>query len=91
MDHDFWHDRWHSGRIGFHESRPNPLLVKHFARLKLKPQERIFLPLCGKTLDIDWLLDQGIRVAGAELSELAVQEVFQRLGIAPQIEKIGNV
>lgn len=32
---------------------------------------RIFLPLCGKTLDIGWLLERGYRVVGAELRLLS--------------------
>ncbi|WP_422370014.1 thiopurine S-methyltransferase [Hoeflea sp.] len=87
MDHDFWHERWESGRIGFHAGRPNPLLVDHFPKLNVPADGRVFLPLCGKTLDIDWLLERGYRVAGAELSEIAVREVFERLGVAPEIEQ----
>jgi thiopurine S-methyltransferase len=90
MDHVFWHERWESGRIGFHESRPNPLLVEHFPKLSTPNGGRVFLPLSGKTLDIDWLLESGYRVAGAELSEIAVREVFDRLGISPQISDFDN-
>lgn len=91
MDHNFWHERWESGRIGFHEGRPNPLLVEHFAKLSVPVGGRVFLPLSGKTLDIDWLLARGFRVAGAELSEIAVREVFERLGVSPEIEEIGDL
>ena len=52
MDHDFWHERWASGRLGFHEPKPNPLLVSHFGALAVPAGGRVFLPLCGKTLDI---------------------------------------
>jgi len=30
------------------------------------------LPLCGKSLDIHWLLSRGYRIRGAELSKIAV-------------------
>ena len=62
MEHDFWHDRWESNRIGFHESAPNPLLTEHFPALSVPNSGRVFVPLCGKTLDIGWLLSQGQRV-----------------------------
>ena len=91
MDQDFWHERWESGRIGFHESSPNPLLVEHFPKLSPPVGGRVFLPLSGKTLDIDWLLESGYRVAGAELSEIAVRKVFDRLGISPQITDFDNI
>lgn len=91
MEHDFWHDRWQSGRIGFHEDEPNPLLVKHFPALSLANNARIFVPLCGKTLDIGWLLSKGHRVAGAELSELAIQHLFEELGVEPAVSDLGNL
>jgi thiopurine S-methyltransferase len=45
--------------------------------------------LCGKTLDIAWLLSQGYRVAGAELSETAITQLFAGLGVEPQILTVG--
>lgn len=89
MQPDFWHDRWARQQIGFHEPAANPLLVKHFGTLALQPGARVFLPLCGKSLDIDWLLVQGYRVAASELSAIAVKALFARLGLAPTVETAG--
>jgi len=50
---------------------------------------RVFVPLCGKTRDIAWLLLQGCNVAGIELSELAVQQLFAELGMTPTVTGIG--
>lgn len=85
MKAEFWHERWANNQIGFHESQVNPLLVAHFAALDLPKGARVFVPLCGKTLDIDWLLAQGYRVAGAEISPLAISQLFGRLGVTPTI------
>ncbi|MGC3974113.1 MAG: thiopurine S-methyltransferase [Nitrospira sp.] len=49
----------------------------------------LFLPLCGKTLDIGWLLSRGYQVAGAELSAVAIGELFAELGLIPTITKVG--
>jgi len=65
------------------------LLVAHFEALNLAKDSRVFLPLCGKTLDIAWLLTGGYRVIGAELSEIAIDELFQSLGLQPQINQVG--
>jgi thiopurine S-methyltransferase len=65
----------------------NPLLVAHFTALGVAKPARVFLPLCGKTLDIDWLLARGYRVAGAELSQVAVEALFERLKLPPTIER----
>lgn len=67
------------------------MLVQHFAALELAEGARIFLPLCGKTRDIAWLLSKGYKVAGAELSEIAIQELFAELGIAPQVSRHGEL
>jgi thiopurine S-methyltransferase len=89
MDPGFWHQRWAKNEIGFHEPKANPLLVTHFNKLSLPKGGRVFVPLCGKTLDIAWLLSQGYRVAGAELSEVAISQLFADLGVEPQISTIG--
>ena len=91
MDPSFWHQRWEKNEIAFHEGKPNPLLVKHFHELSVANGRRIFVPLCGKTLDISWLLSRGYRLAGAELSQLAVEQLFMELGLQPEIETVGNV
>ena len=91
MDHGFWHDRWETSRIGFHESRPNPHLVAHFPKLSVPEHGRVFVPLCGKTLDIAWLLSRGHRVAGAELSELAIAQLFEELEVEPAISDLGEL
>ncbi|MCZ4287469.1 thiopurine S-methyltransferase [Hoeflea alexandrii] len=91
MEHSFWHDRWESGRIGFHQEEPNNLLVAHFHALGLTERSRIFLPLCGKTRDIAWLLSQGYRVAGAELSETAIMQLFEELEVEPAISDLGEL
>jgi thiopurine S-methyltransferase len=91
MDKSFWHQRWEKTEIGFHESKPNPLLVKYFHELSLAKGRRIFVPLCGKTLDIAWLLSEGYRVAGAELSQIAIEQLFMELGMQPTISGVGDI
>jgi thiopurine S-methyltransferase len=91
METNFWHQRWEKSEIGFHLPDANPLLVKHFSKLQLKQDMRVFLPLCGKTLDIAWLLAQGYRVAGAELSRIAIEDLFKNLNLEPSIKTLGEV
>ncbi|HEY6456613.1 MAG TPA: thiopurine S-methyltransferase [Steroidobacteraceae bacterium] len=91
MEASFWHDRWQRNQIGFHEPKANPVLLAHVNTVCLPGPSRIFVPLCGKTLDIGWLLARGHRVAGAELSEIAVQQLFADLGIAAHATSIGQL
>jgi thiopurine S-methyltransferase len=91
MKENFWHQKWERGDIAFHESEVNPFLIEHFEKLNLPKDSRVFLPLCGKTRDVAWLLGCGYRVVGAELSELAINELFKDLVLAPEISKVGGL
>jgi thiopurine S-methyltransferase len=91
MDANFWHERWKRNETAFHEGHPNPLLVTYFGALSLAAGSRIFVPLCGKSLDISWLLSQGYRIAGAELSKIAIEQLFVELGVEPFISALGDI
>ncbi|MFC7301420.1 thiopurine S-methyltransferase [Cognatiluteimonas weifangensis] len=85
MDPDFWQQRWREGRIGFHQDKPMPLLLKHWPTLALPAGSRVFVPLAGKSLDLVWLAAQGHRVLAVELSPLAVAQFFAEQGLTPQV------
>lgn len=85
MEREFWLERWNSNQIGFHEAYVNPLLTDHINKLALTPGGRLFLPLCGKTLDIGWLLQNDYSVVGCELSKVAVTDLFADLGLQANI------
>lgn len=95
MEHSFWHSKWQKNEIGFHEPEGNALLVKYSSFLigddsPNSSSSRIFVPLCGKTRDIGWLLAQGCEVVGAELSEVAITQLFEELGVEPTISTSTN-
>lgn len=90
MNPEFWQERWQDKRIGFNQSEVNPLLIKYFSALKLSTGSRIFVPLCGKSIDTVWLAEQGYDVVGVELVESAVQEFFTEQNIAFKITKQAN-
>lgn len=89
MEHDFWRDRWKNDQIGFHEKDGNKLLARHFDAIELAEGSRYFLPLCGKTGDIAQLLIKGYRVVGVELVEKAIQQLFEELGVVPDVSDAG--
>ncbi len=80
----FWNERWQLGQIGFHEGKPNAHLLRHWASLGLPTGSTVFVPLCGKTVDMAWLAAQGHRVVGAELSALACAAFFDEQGLTPK-------
>lgn len=91
MDASFWHQKWEQGDISFHKNEINPFLVEYFGVLNLTKDSRVFLPLCGKTHDIRWFLANGYQVVGAELSKLAINELFTELGKKPEISADGKL
>ncbi|MEZ5081033.1 MAG: thiopurine S-methyltransferase [Thermoleophilia bacterium] len=91
MEHGFWHERWQRGQIAFHEGTTNQRLSACFHELACAPGSRVFVPLCGKTRDIAWLLGHGYHVVGAELSPLAVEELFRELDVEPAVSDDGRV
>ena len=90
MEASFWHNRWQTNQTGWHECAVNPLLITHFPSLNVPPGGRVFVPFCGKSLDLGWLLSRGYAVAGAELSELAVTQLFAELGVEARISEVGK-
>ena len=76
MQVDFWLERWEQNQIGFHEQEINSHLQKFWGNLNILPGSKIFVPLCGKSSDMLWLLSQGYQVFGVELSPLAVKSFF---------------
>ncbi len=89
MEASFWHERWERGQLGFHQDEHNPYLVRHFSRLGLAPGDTVFVPLCGKSLDMLWLVGEGYRVLGVELSSRAVQDFFAENGLESEPEQDG--
>ena len=91
MNPEFWHSKWEKNEIAFHQKDVNQLLASNIERLFLEKGDRIFVPLCGKTLDIPWLVSKGYKVAGCELVESAVQQLFEELNITPTISNTGAI
>lgn len=87
MNPEFWHKRWQEKRIGFNQSAVNPLLTEYINHLDLAAGSRIFVPLCGKSIDMVWLAAQGYDVVGVELVETAVQEFFAEQNIQPIVSQ----
>jgi len=59
MQHEYWENKWKTNDIKFHLPEANALLVEYFTSL---PKGKVFVPLCGKSIDMKWLLLQGHEV-----------------------------
>jgi thiopurine S-methyltransferase len=89
-ENNLWIERWKNREIGFDQIEVNPFMLEHFSRLDLDKGSRIFVPLCGKSVDMTWLLAEGYKVLGVELSEEAIIEFFEGLSVTPTIAKLGE-
>lgn len=87
MEREFWLARWDKKEIGFHLPQVNPWLKKCWSELGAPADCTVFVPLCGKSLDMGWLAAQGHRVIGVELAETAVREFYQDACDPFQVER----
>lgn len=86
---DFWLERWQKGDIGFHQSRVHDFLPKYWPQLKVERGAAVFVPLCGKSLDMMWLAGNGYKVIGVELSPLAVDDFFREHDLEAETRSAG--
>ena len=73
MEPEFWHGMWQENRIGFHETRVNRLLQRHWHAMEPAPDTAVLVPMCGKSVDMHWLAEQGHSIIGVDLSPLAIE------------------
>ncbi|WP_415882703.1 thiopurine S-methyltransferase [Neptuniibacter sp. QD34_54] len=84
MEHDFWHQKWSEGRIGFHQMEINAYLVSYWEKMDLTAGDKVFVPLCGKSKDMLWLRDRGHDVLGVELNPNACLDFFAENGLVAE-------
>jgi len=91
MDIEFWNQRWENNQIGFHQQKVNPYLSYFYGTKGMDPARRsalkVFVPLCGKSLDLLWLAQNGYAVLGVECSDRAVDNFFSENGLNYQSVK----
>ena len=89
MQPEFWHERWRMGQTGFHQSAVDRNLTRYWPDLGPAIDSRVFVPLCGKSLDLLWLCERGHSVTGVELSTLALESFCMEHGI-PAVRRTGD-
>lgn len=91
MDLEFWKQRWQAGQTGFHQVTVNPYLQYFYGEKGIaenkRSQIKVFVPLCGKSLDMLWLAQQGYAVFGVECSKMAVEAFFTENGLEVQVSE----
>ncbi|XP_033738514.1 probable thiopurine S-methyltransferase [Pecten maximus] len=92
LDVDEWQKRWAERKIGFHQDAVHLYLEKYIDKLLNKHEKiDVFMPLCGKAVDIKWLADKGHSVVGVECSSMALEEFFDEQNVEYTTEPVNEV
>ena len=83
-----WISRWESNRIGWHAEQVNRHLNKYLDRFDLSFGESVFVPLCGKTNDMQYLLEKNIKVIGVEMSNIAIEQFFSENNLDYSVSEV---
>lgn len=87
-DPEFWHNKWAANQIGFHLEDVNPLLIQFWSETAPKRDDKVLVPLCGKSEDLIWLANQHDSVQGVELSQIAVRSFFAEHFYTPTVTRL---
>ncbi|XP_063872736.1 thiopurine S-methyltransferase-like isoform X3 [Scylla paramamosain] len=85
---DTWQERWSQGKTGWQLPDLNFALENHASKLLPKPERRILVPLCGKSVDVEWLYREGHTVVGIEGIEQAIVEFFSEHNLPYSTEQL---
>ncbi|WP_432461103.1 thiopurine S-methyltransferase [Agarivorans sp. QJM3NY_25] len=81
---------WKNKNIQFHQWQVNSFLTRFWPDYPEPELLRVFVPCCGKSLDMLWLAQRGHQVVGVELSPIAVKAFFKQHQLRPEIKNIGD-
>ena len=87
----FWHDRWKNHRTRWHRAEYNDLMLKHWPSLNAPDGSEVLVPLCGKSLDMLWLAEQGYSIVGLEMVEQAIHTFFNENQLSPESTQFGKL
>ena len=86
---EYWTDRWKKGKTDWHREEVHNILFKYVDELTGgRSNLRVFLPLCGKSVDMLWLADQGHTVVGVELAKQAIESFFTENNLTFKVESV---
>lgn len=90
MDLQFWLQRWENADIAFHQASVNPHLEALWPEIAPAARAAVFMPLCGKTVDLLWIAARGHPAVGVEISPVAAEALFSEHGLTPEVSARGR-
>ena len=86
---EYWTDRWKEGKTDWHREEVHNILIKYVDELTGgRSNLRVFLPLCGKSVDMLWLANQGHTVVGVELAKQPIESFFTENNLTFTVESV---
>ena len=85
-----WLEFWANNETNWHSDVVTQELEKYLGLLKLESGDTVFVPLCGKSLDMIYMLNRGFSVIGVEVSEIGIKQFFHENGLDFTISKVGE-
>jgi len=85
-----WLEFWENNEINWHSDVVTQELEEYLGLLKLEPGDKLFFPLCGKSLDMTYILNRGFSVIGVELSEIGIKQFFHENELDFTISSVGE-
>ncbi len=81
MELSYWQSRWEKGNTGWHMQKVYPPLIRYRDTLAIYKGASVLVPLCGKSLDLQWFMEQECEVTGVDISEQAARSFFEKQGL----------
>lgn len=87
-----WKNLYEIGSTPWQYLTPHPKLIQHFNALTNgSPNLKIFVPLCGKSKDLPYLLSLGHTVFGIEYVAQAIEELQKENNIEMEFDPVTSV
>ena len=85
-----WLKFWENNETNWHGDNVTQELIEYFELFELEPRDKVFVPLCGKSLDMLYIMNQGFSVIGVEISEIGVRQFFNENNLTYKITKVDD-
>ena len=85
-----WLEFWANNETNWHSDVVTQELEKYLGLLKLESGDTVFVPLCGKSLDMIYMLNRGFSVIGVEVSEIGIKQFFHENGLNFTTSQVGK-
>ncbi|MDP7553835.1 MAG: thiopurine S-methyltransferase [Candidatus Thioglobus sp.] len=85
-----WLHFWENNETNWHSDTITQELAEYFELFELEPGDKVFVPLCGKSLDMIYIVNQGFSVVGVEVSEFGIRQFFKENDLKYTVTKVGD-